>query len=67
MPISEQSAVSLRCPVCLAREIDVVLYREGDEYYCVKCGYTGDEAATRSAYEPIRAKFKWVLRRIVQA
>jgi hypothetical protein len=53
--------------VCLAREIDVVLYREGDEYYCVKCGYTGDEAATRSAYEPIRAKFKWVLRRIVQA
>lgn len=67
MSISEQSHVSLRCPVCLAREMDIVLYRDGREYYCIKCGYTGDEHSTREAYDFIRAKFRCMLKRVTDA
>ncbi len=34
-----------RCPECLAKEIDMMLkYDKADqEYYCIKCCYTGVE------------------------
>ncbi len=64
MPIYAQNVLGLRCPVCLAREIDVVLYVDGEEYYCIKCGYTGTEAETREAYKPIRGKFKLLRTRV---
>jgi len=64
MPVREQSHVSLRCPVCFTREIDVVLFHDGEQYYCVKCSYTGDESSTREKYKAIRSKFKWIGRRV---
>ncbi|MBK9207451.1 MAG: hypothetical protein IPL71_03735 [Anaerolineales bacterium] len=42
--------IILRCPVCFARENDVVLLREGVMFYCVKCGFEGDEARVRELY-----------------
>ncbi len=63
MPICEQSGVSLRCPVCFARGMDIVMLYDGVQYYCIKCSYTGDEKDTREAYRAIRAKLKWIGRR----
>ncbi len=64
MLMSEQSRVSLRCPVCLSRDIDVVLYHDGERYYCIKCSYTGQEDETRRMYAAIRKKFRWIRRRL---
>ena len=64
MLMSEQSHVSMRCPVCLARDIDVVLYHDGRKYYCIKCAYTGQEEEIRQTYAALRRKFRWIRRRV---
>ncbi len=55
----------MRCPVCLSREIDVLMLREGDEgRYCVKCGFRGTEAEARGMYRDIQKKYHWMGRRL---
>jgi len=57
-------AVSMRCPVCFSRENDVVLFREGERYYCVKCSFAGSEADVRAMYADLRNKYRWITRRV---
>ena len=64
MLMSEQSHVSMRCPVCLSRDIDVVLYHDGQKYYCIKCSYTGQEEEIRGMYAALRRKFRWIRKRV---
>ena len=65
MPVHEQSNLGFRCPVCFEREIDVVLLRDSDGFYCVKCSYTAsDEAEVRLGHDRLRAKFRWMRRRV---
>jgi len=64
MLMSEQSHVSLRCPVCLSRDVDVVLFHDGERYYCIKCSFTGQEDEIRAMYSALRAKFGWIARRL---
>jgi len=56
--------VILRCPVCFARENDVVLLREDKTFYCVKCGFEGDEARVRELYADQQKKYRWRARRV---
>ena len=56
--------MSLRCPVCFSREIDVVLYKENDAFYCIKCGFSGHESEIRSMYNDIRKKYRLMLKRM---
>jgi len=56
--------IILRCPVCFARENDVVLLREGVMFYCVKCGFEGDEARVRELYADQQKKYRWRARRV---
>lgn len=65
MPVYEQSQVGLRCPVCFEREIDVVLLRDAEGFYCVKCSYTAaDEEEVREGYQRLRAKYRWLRKRV---
>lgn len=64
MLMSEQSHVSLRCPVCLGRDVDVVLHHDGEAYYCIKCSFTGREDEVRGMYADLRGKFRWLRRRV---
>ena len=63
MPENRQ-IVRMRCPVCFSRENDVVLLRDGDEHYCVKCGFVGDEVAIRAAYADLRKKYRLIATRV---
>lgn len=56
--------VILRCPVCFARENDVVLLREGENFYCVKCSFEGTEARVRELYADQQKKYRWRARRV---
>jgi hypothetical protein len=54
----QQKPVMMRCPVCLGREIDVLLLRTGAELYCVKCSFRGTESDVRIMYASHRQKYK---------
>lgn len=65
MPIHEQSQVGLRCPICFEREIDVVLLRDAEGFYCVKCSYTApNEGEVRQGHQRLRAKYRWLRKRV---
>lgn len=56
----EPAVKQLRCPVCLVREIDVVLRPLADGgFACVKCSYLGTEADIRLRYADVRSKYRW--------
>jgi len=56
--------IKLRCPVCFARENDVVLLREGENFYCVKCSFEGNETCVRELYADQQKKYRWRARRV---
>ena len=56
--------MSMRCPVCFAREIDIVLFQEGDEYYCIKCSFTGTAAEIDRMYAATRKRFRNLSKRL---
>jgi hypothetical protein len=54
----------MRCPVCFARENDVTLMKEGDEYYCIHCSYHGTAQEIAAMYQDLRKKYRWILKRV---
>lgn len=55
----------LRCPVCFARENDVVLHRRADgSLYCVKCSFTGDDELVQQMYRDLKKKYKLITTRL---
>ena len=56
--------VTMRCPVCFSRENAVVLFREGERYYCIKCSFAGSEAGVRTMYADLQIKCRWIARRV---
>ena len=58
--------LNYRCPRCLMREIDMdMLYDpEADEYYCLRCSFTGDEREVLRLNAQFRAKYLDRTRRI---
>jgi len=62
--VDHRETIILRCPVCFARETDVVLLREGDVFYCVKCSFEGPEALVREYYADQQKKYRWRLQRV---
>jgi hypothetical protein len=54
----------MRCPVCFARENDVTLAKNGDEYYCVHCSYHGTAEETAGMYLDLRKKYRWIQKRV---
>ena len=60
MPVCGQDRMSMRCPVCFARGIDVVLFRDEAGYYCVKCSFVGVAEEIESAYAAIRRRFRLI-------
>ncbi len=54
----------MRCPVCFSRDTDVLLEREDELFYCVKCSFTGRESEIRSMYKDIQKKFQRASHRI---
>lgn len=65
MFVPKNHEVTMRCPVCFGRDIDVLMRRdEHGRYSCLKCSYQGDEAEIRSLYADLQKKFKRIATRI---
>ena len=60
----EKHKQTMRCPVCFSREIDVLMVKRGNGFYCVKCSYEGSPEEIKALYKDIKKKYKWMLKRV---
>ena len=67
MSQSSKGKLNFRCPSCFMRDIDMdMLYdEEKKEYYCLRCGFTGDEAHVLKMNEQAKYRYKAMKKRVV--
>ena len=66
MFVPKNHEISMRCPVCFNRDIDVLMKLDlaDGHYKCQKCSFSGQEEEIREYYAYLQKKFKWIDRRI---
>jgi len=64
MFVPKNHEVTMRCPVCFNRDIDVLMKFENGSHKCLKCSFTGTEEEVRLLYLDIQKKFRWIQTRI---
>jgi len=59
MAQGRKGKLNYRCPRCLMREIDMDMLfdREADEYYCLRCSFTGSEPEILRLNAQFREKY----------
>lgn len=63
--MSEKKQIIYRCPVCFARENDVVINKDqGGIYRCVKCSFFGTEEKIQEMYRDMKKKYTCIAKRI---
>ncbi len=57
--------LNYRCSSCFMRDLDIDMFydKEKDEYYCLRCQYTGKEADILKDNEQVRTKYKAMYQR----
>ena len=66
MSQSKKGRLNYRCPACFMREIDMDMFydEENKEYYCLRCGYKGNEEDVLRLNEQARYRYKMMKRRV---
>lgn len=67
MSLSKKGKLNYRCPSCFARDIDMDMFydEEKKEYYCLRCGFCGDENRVLEFNERLKAKYGALKLRVV--
>ena len=67
MSLSKKGKLNYRCPQCFSRDIDMDMFydEEKKEYYCLRCGFTGNEERVLQFNEQIKDKYKFLKLRVV--
>ena len=60
MAQSTKGKLNFRCPCCFMRDIDMDMFydEEKKEYYCLRCGYKGDEKDVLRLNEQAKYRYK---------
>jgi hypothetical protein len=68
MAQGRKGKLNFRCPRCLMREIDMdMLYDTGrEEYYCLRCSFTGNEEEVLRLNAQFREKYRDRGKRILE-
>ena len=68
MAQGRKGRLNYRCPRCLMREIDLdMLYdRDKDEYYCLRCSFSGNEQEVLRLNAQFREKYRSRKIRIIE-
>ncbi len=58
--------LNYRCPACFARELDIDMFYDAEkqEYYCLRCPFTGSEEEVKRLNELVKFRYKNIRRRI---
>ena len=60
--------LNYRCPSCFMRDLDIDMFfdRDRNEYYCLRCQYTGSEEDVKAKNELARFRYRRLLDRITE-
>lgn len=58
--------LNYRCPSCFMRDLDIDMFyeQEKDEYYCLRCQFTGNEEDVKKLNEVARFRYRKMMERI---
>ncbi|MBQ2893017.1 MAG: hypothetical protein IJE24_02665 [Oscillospiraceae bacterium] len=58
--------LNYRCPSCFIRDIDIDMFYEEEkkEYYCLRCGFSGQEEDVLRLNEQIRFRYRCMKLRV---
>lgn len=67
MAQSSKGRLNYRCPCCFQRDIDMDMFfdEEKNEYYCLRCGFVGNEAKVLELNEKAKYRYKHLKDRVV--
>ena len=66
MAQATKGKLNYHCPSCFMRDIDIdMFYDEGrEEYYCLRCNFTGTEADVLRLNEAARFRYRYMRMRV---
>ena len=67
MAQATKGKLNFRCPSCFMRDIDIDMFFDGEkkEYYCLRCGFTGNEVKVLELNEVARYRYRAMTMRVV--
>lgn len=67
MAQSGKGKLNFRCPSCFMRDIDIDMFfdEEKQQYYCLRCGFTGMETDVKRLNEVARYRYRAMKLRVV--
>lgn len=65
MAQGRKGRLNYRCPACFMRDLDIDMFydKDKDEYYCLRCQFTGSEEDVLQMNEQIKRKYRVMLKR----
>ena len=60
MAQSGKGRLNYRCPSCFMRDLDIDMFydRDKEEFYCIRCQFTGTEQDILDWNEKVRERYK---------
>lgn len=60
MAQATKGKLNYRCPACFMRDIDIDMFFDGEkgEYYCLRCGFSGNENDVLRLNESARFRYR---------
>lgn len=67
MSQAKKGKLNFRCPACFMRDIDIDMFydEEKKEYYCLRCGFVGDEESVHKHNEQAKFRYRYLRKRVV--
>ena len=58
--------LNYRCPSCFMRDLDIDMFFDEDkeEYYCIRCQYTGTEKDVKEKNQMARFRYRDIRKRV---
>ena len=65
MAQSGKGKLNYRCPSCFMRDLDIDMFYDSakEEYYCIRCQFTGSEEDVLRFNEIVRIRYKAMAKR----
>lgn len=68
MSQGRKGELNYRCPSCFMRDLDIDMFydKEKDEFYCMRCQYTGNEQDVLEKNEMVRFRYRAMAKRFTK-
>ena len=68
MSQGRKGKLNYRCPSCFMRDLDIDMFKQHqkDEFYCMRCQYTGNEQDVLEKNEMVRFRYRAMAKRFTK-